>query len=165
MRGAEPVPPAAEAPVGPFQIGGRALRTIPLGGHTDSDLAVVDEATGALIAGDLAFLDRAPTTPDADLALWRASLEDLAALEAAAIVLGHGPLDRTGGSLRQTRACLDWLDATPTAGAETGLDQMEVIRGGVDPRFAEMGAMPAEFSRSVAHLFPDHERAALLLVR
>jgi quinoprotein relay system zinc metallohydrolase 1 len=165
MLGSEPAPPGALAALGQVEIGGRALRLTPLSGHTVSDLAILDEATGTLIAGDLAFLDRAPTTPDADLPAWRKSLDALEALQAGGIAPGHGPFDRTGASLRQTRAYLDWLDETLTAGAEGGLDQMEVILGGVDRRFAGMGAMPQEFSRSVAHLFPLYEAQALPLVQ
>lgn len=165
MRGTEPVPPTAEAPLGEARIGGRALRVIPLSGHTASDLAVLDEATGTLIAGDLAFYNRAPTTPDADLAAWQRSLDALEGLGAAAVLPGHGPLDRTGDALRQTRAYLDWLDETLRAAAEGGLDQMEVISAGVAAPFDAMAVQPREFARSVEHLFPDYERAALPLLR
>ncbi|MEL6998282.1 MAG: quinoprotein relay system zinc metallohydrolase 1 [Pseudomonadota bacterium] len=164
MRGTEVIPPNKVLAGGDFSIGGRALRALPLGGHTEADLAIVDVETGLVIAGDLAFLDRAATTPDADLPRWRQSLDALEALQPSAIVPGHGPLDRTGESLRQTRAYLDWLEATLRAGAETGLDMVEIMSTPLPDRFASLGAQPQEFQRSVSHLFPEIETEILPLL-
>jgi quinoprotein relay system zinc metallohydrolase 1 len=161
MRGTEPLPPAMALEGPELTVGGRALLLLPLGGHTAADLAVLDRRTGTLVAGDLAFLNRAPTTPDADLARWRASLTEIEALGAGAIVPGHGPFDRTGDSLRQTRAYLDWLEATLTAAANGGLSMAEAGAAALPAEFAAMGAQPREFARSVSHLYPALERAAL----
>jgi quinoprotein relay system zinc metallohydrolase 1 len=161
MRGTEPLPPSLTLEGPELVAGGRALRLMPLGGHTAADLAVLDERTGTLVAGDLAFLNRAPTTPDAELSRWRASLTALEALGPGGIVPGHGPFDRTGDSLRQTRAYLDWLEATLTAAAEGGLSMAEAGALPLSAEFAAMGAQPREFARSVSHLYPALERAAL----
>lgn len=67
MRGTEPVAPGTVIGGGEITVDGRRLTALPLSGHTEADLAVQDVATGLLVAGDLAFLDRAPTTPQADL--------------------------------------------------------------------------------------------------
>ena len=56
------------------QVGGRRFRCLPMSGHTASDLCLYEETSGLLLTGDLVFLDRAPTTPDADLPAWRHSL-------------------------------------------------------------------------------------------
>ncbi|MGF1660089.1 MAG: quinoprotein relay system zinc metallohydrolase 1 [Rubrimonas sp.] len=161
MRGTEPVPAAEAAAPGPFEIGGRRFEAFALAGHTEADLAILDVETGTLIAGDLAFLDRAPTTPHADLGLWGRSLDALDALGAGATIPGHGPFDRTGEALRQTRAYLDWLDGALTDAAESGLGMAETLSAPIPPRFAALGAQPEEFQRSVAHLFPDYELRAL----
>jgi len=94
MRGTESVPPNEVVEGGEIVIGGRTLDMIPLVGHTEADLAVLDVETGTLIAGDLAFLDRAPTTPSADLTLWKQSLDILRGIDAVsplchAFVRGH----------------------------------------------------------------------------
>jgi quinoprotein relay system zinc metallohydrolase 1 len=161
MRGTDPMAPTEALSGDALTVGGRTLSLLPLGGHTQSDLALIDRRTGTLLAGDLAFLDRAPATPDADLARWRASLDALEALGAGGILPGHGPFDRTGESLRQTRAYLDWLEATLTAAAEAGLSMAEAQALPLPPAAAAMGAQPREFARSVSHLFPALERAAL----
>ena len=67
-------------------------------------MALVDKETGTLIGGDLLFLDRAATTPDADLDAWRESLDRLEEVAASGIVPGHGPIDRDGRSIQQTTA-------------------------------------------------------------
>ena len=163
MRGTEVVPPDQVLTPGRLEIGGRGFTALPLGGHTTADLVLMDEKSGTVIAGDLAFLDRAPTTPDADLNRWRESLDEIKKLRPAAIVPGHGPFDQTGASLIQTRAYLDWLDTTLTKSAERGLDMVEVMELDLPTEFAALGAQPQEFHRTVSHLFADFEAKALPL--
>jgi quinoprotein relay system zinc metallohydrolase 1 len=161
MRGTEPIAPNRALTPGRIEIMGRAFDALPLGGHTEADLALLDVETGVLIAGDLAFLDRAPTTPDADPGRWAQSLVQLRALAPAAVIPGHGPFDTEGAALRQTGAYLDWLGEVLADGARRGLDMHELMRTPLPADFAAMGAQPTEFERSVAHLFPAAERAAL----
>lgn len=161
MRGTEPVPPTRVLAPGPVEILGRRFRALGLSGHTAADLALLDEKTGVLIAGDLAFLNRAPTTPDAEIADWLAALDALDALSPAAVLPGHGPFDPARASLSQTRDYLLWLNEALTRAARDGLDMMEIMGEAPPGRFAALGAQPQEFHRSVAHLFPDIERAAL----
>ena len=134
------------------------LGALPLSGHTEADLALLDRETGTLIAGDLAFLDRAPTTPSADLGLWRDSLDLMEGVEASGVIPGHGPLDQTGKAIRQTRAYLDWLDKTLRDAAARGYDMVEIMHFDMPAEYASMGAMPEEFHRSVAHLYSEIER-------
>jgi len=163
MRGTEPVAPNAAINSSTLTIGGRTLRTLPLTGHTQADLAVLDVDSGTLIAGDLAFLDRAPTTPHANLADWKASLAELTAQDAAAVIPGHGPLDKTSHSLKQTADYLEWLETTLQKAALDGLDMVEIMDVELPGEFASMGAMPQEFHRSISHLYPEIERARLPL--
>jgi glyoxylase-like metal-dependent hydrolase (beta-lactamase superfamily II) len=93
MRGTAVALPAATVVPGPIEVGGRRLTAVALHGHSDGDLVLVDEASGTLLAGDLVFHDRAPATPDADLATWRQSLDALLALPHRQLVPGHGPFD------------------------------------------------------------------------
>ena len=161
MRGTEPVPPTNVLASTDLTIGGRSFAAVPMAGHTTADLVLLDRRTGVAMAGDLAFLDRAPTTPDADIPLWRDALDAIAALKPQAIVPGHGPFDPEGRSLTQTRAYLDWLDGALSDAAEEGLDMVETMQRPLPERFAAMGAQPQEYERSVSHLFGDYEKAAL----
>lgn len=161
MRGTEPVPPTQILTAGPVVLLGRRFRALALSGHTAADLALLDEETGVLIAGDIAFLDRAPTTPDADIPAWRAALAQIDALAPSAILPGHGPFDPARASVAMTRDYLDWLDGLLRRSAEEGLDMVEIMAEAPPDRFARLGAMPQEFRRSVAHLYPEAEMAAL----
>lgn len=163
MRGTEPLPPNKDITSSFLTIGGRKLKTLPLAGHTGADLAILDEKTGTMIAGDLAFLDRAPTTPHADLAVWRDALTEMSQQQASSIIPGHGPIDRKGTSLTQTHAYLDWLEVTLKQSASEGLDMVEIMDLPIPEEFSGMGSMPQEFYRSVAHLYPDIERAVMPL--
>lgn len=157
MRGTEVELPGRIIAEGSEEIGGRKLSFLPLGGHTPSDLAILDESSGLLLAGDLVFLDRAPTTPHADLAIWRKSLDTLAGVPHARLVPGHGPAENGARGIAQTR---DWLDAIETLirGAfEKGLDMAEAAALPL-PAWAEKIALARyELERSVMHLYPKLE--------
>ncbi|MEM1345531.1 MAG: quinoprotein relay system zinc metallohydrolase 1 [Pseudomonadota bacterium] len=165
MRGTSPALPSASVGGGAMTIGGRRLELLPLGGHTEADLALLDVTTGTLIAGDLLFLGRAPTVPDADLARWHATLDTLEALGAAAAIPGHGPLDRTGAAILQTRAYLEWLAAQLTSAAGRGLSMIEAMGETPPASWASLGANPEEFRRSVVQSYAAYETEALPLLR
>jgi quinoprotein relay system zinc metallohydrolase 2 len=101
-----------------FDLGGRVLvaQSWPTA-HTDNDLTVYDRATRTLFASDLLFVQHIPVV-DGKLRGWLAVMPDLARIDAALIVPGHGPVRRGGpdawvaqqaylGSLlRETRAAV-----------------------------------------------------------
>ncbi len=162
MRGTDLFLPRVALTAGQEDFGGRTLRLLALSGHSSADLALLDEQTGLLIAGDLVFHDRAPSTPTADLPAWRASLDRLAALEHGALLPGHGPLDPGGtAAIAQTRDWLDWLDATLTDAVAAGLDMVEAGMLPIPDRFAGLAAARYELQRSVSHLYPGLEARLL----
>lgn len=143
-------------------FGGRRLQLLPLAGHSNADLALLDERTGTLVAGDLLFLDRAPSTPTANLGRWRESLDALAKLPHKAAIPGHGPFDPAGTrAIAQTRDWLDWLDMTLRAAVQSGLDMVEAGTLPIPARFATIAAARYELQRSVAHLYPALEAELL----
>lgn len=162
MRGTELPAPALVAQAGPVLIGGRPLRLFTLAGHSPSDLAVLDEATGTLITGDLVFHNRAPATPHADLPVWRRALDQLAGLGQARVVPGHGPVDGTPGTaIAQTRAWLDWLEPALRAAMEAGLTMVEAGNIAIPPQFAGLAVARLELQRSVSHFWAGLEAARL----
>jgi quinoprotein relay system zinc metallohydrolase 2 len=64
----------------------RAWRT----SHSDSDVTVLDEASGTLFAGDLVFLHHIPVL-DGSIRGWLATIEQLARIPAKTVIPGHGP--------------------------------------------------------------------------
>lgn len=162
MRGTDLPAPGLVASDGPVVIGGRRLRLLALSGHSQSDLAVLDEATGTLITGDLVFHNRAPATPHADLAQWRQSLDGLAGLGHARVVPGHGPVDPTpGAAIAQTRDWLDWLEPALRGAFDAGLTMVEAGNLPIPARFAGLAVARLELQRSVAHAWLGLEAARL----
>lgn len=161
MRGTEVVAPSQVLTGGETVLDGRTFVVLPLGGHTVADLALLDIASGSLIAGDLVFHDRAPTTPSADLGRWRLALDVLEQQSAAQVLPGHGPVDRAGQAIAQTKGYLEWLEAALRRAAREGRDMLEIMSDPLPQAYARMGAQPQEFERSVAHLFPTIEREEL----
>nr|WP_240946806.1 quinoprotein relay system zinc metallohydrolase 1 [Novosphingobium sp. ERW19] len=161
MKGTAIVLPQGDVTEGQAQFGGRSFRLLALKGHSGGDLALLDEATGTLIAGDLVFHDRAASTPHASLPDWRASLDRLAATPHKLLVPGHGPIDRDGGAIAQTRDWLDWIDATLRDAVTRGLDMSEAGDLPIPPRFSTLKAARYELQRSVSHFYPGLEAELL----
>ncbi len=161
MKGTEHLPASTPVVPGPQKQSGLDLELKQLDGHTADDLVLIDHTRGVLFAGGLVFLDRVPTTPHAHLAHWRASLNHLRQhlLEhpATVVVPSHGPVHTGTRGVDQTLDWINWLDQTLHASATQGLDLGEVLRLPLPTRFQHLAAQPAEYVRSVTHLYPRYE--------
>ncbi len=165
MKGTELRLPDRPLAAGQLSVAGRRLQLLALAGHSGADLAVYDEKSGILFAGDLVFHGRAPTTPHADIPRWLAALDELEVLTRrpgfVALLPGHGEPARDAGPIRQTRAWLQWLQQTVRDAARAGLDMNEVMARPLPAEFAALPMAATEFRRSVSHLFPAAEAAVL----
>lgn len=153
MRGTAVTVPATVLSDGEEDIGGRKFGLLYLAGHTSADFVVRDLETGVLFAGDLAFLDRAPTTPSANLPQWREAISTLRNTDRDLLLPGHGPKDASGASLDQTLDWLDWLDGTLRDSVGRGLTMNEAMEIRVPARFTALGVAQGEYERSVVHLY------------
>jgi len=159
MRGTEVQLPTQVLEPGVLSFGRHDLRLLALTGHTDADLAILDQSTGVLFAGDLVFYQRALTTPNSPgLAAWLADIDTLQALPWTLVVPGHGPVANDAQPFAQMRDYLTWLDQLLRDGAAQGTDMAEMIRSPIPERFAAINLSRYELIRSVSHLYPRYER-------
>lgn len=161
MRGTEINLPDRVVTEGVEDIGNRRCRLIPRAGHTPSDLAIYEEKSGLLIAGDLAFLDRAPTTPHATLATWRTTIKEIEQIPSSRLVPGHGPAEQGKRALEQTRDWLDAIESVITRCFDDGLDMTEAMNAPLPASLEKIALARYEYSRSVMHLYPALEAAKL----
>ena len=162
MKGTEAVLPNETLGPGPWRVGGREFELRELTGHTDSDLVLIDRASGVAFVGGLVFVDRIPTTPHARIGPWLASLDALDALPGIRqLVQSHGPVVADRRGIEQTRAFLLWLDRSFSAWARAGWEMNEVLRGPVPEVYRGWAAFKTEYVRNIAHLYPQYERDAL----
>lgn len=164
MSGTKPLPARDATPEGELEIAGRKLTLRQMAGHTQADLVLIDQSSGILIAGDMLFLERAPSLPDANYDLWLAGLDQLAQLTPSGTIPGHGPFHRDSAALTQTRAYLTATRARLDLAAQSGLTRIEAMSAGPVPEFAHLGANPEEYLRSVVQRWPNHESAALPVI-
>lgn len=158
MRGTEVVLPKTHIVDGYEDIGERRLRYLVLSGHTDCDLAIFDERSGLLIASDLVFLDRAATTPNADLKAWHASLARLVETGYSKLVPGHGPTESGRRGVEQTGQWLRMIEDRIGTAFDQGLSMPEAMEVSL-PKWADDIALARyEFARSVMHLYPSLEQ-------
>ena len=162
MRGTQVRLPDQPVAAGERAFGSHRLRLLALTGHSGADLAVFDEKTGVLFAGDLLFYQRALTTPNTPgLAVWLQDLQRLEALPWKVLVPGHGPLATDRAPFAQMVDYLGWLDKVMRESAAQGLDMTEVIATPIPQRFAGIALSQYELIRSVSHLYPQYERQVL----
>ncbi|KGE65375.1 MULTISPECIES: quinoprotein relay system zinc metallohydrolase 1 [Pseudomonas] len=162
MRGTEVVLPNQTLQSGVKSFGSHDLQLLQLRGHTGADLAIFDQKTGVLFAGDLVFYQRALTTPHSPgLSIWLADLATLQGLPWTLIVPGHGPVASDAKPLEQMRDYLAWLDQLLRDGAAQGSDMPELIRSPIPKRFAAISLSRYELIRSVTHLYPHYERTQM----
>lgn len=157
MRGTEVIMPKHIITTSSETIGERHFDIIERSGHTPSDLVIIDRTSGVMVAGDLAFLDRAPTTPHADLAAWRASLAALRDVKATLLVPGHGPVEAGVRALDQTGAWLDAVEAQISDAFERGLSMNEAMALPLPAALSEIALARYEYARTVMHLYPHLE--------
>jgi quinoprotein relay system zinc metallohydrolase 1 len=165
MRGTEVVLPTQTLTPGVKSFGNHDLRLLSLGGHTGADLAILDQQTGVLFAGDLVFYQRALTTPNSPgLSVWLADIATLQGLPLTLVVPGHGPVSSDPQPFEQMRDYLSWLDQLMRDGAANGSDMAEMIRSPIPERFAGINLSRYELIRSVSHLYPRYERERMMRV-
>ena len=159
MRGTEVLLPSQTVTPGVQTFGNHRLRLLALSGHTGADLAILDETTGVLFAGDLVFYQRALTTPNTPgLSVWLADIATLQGLPWKVIVPGHGPVATDTQPFAQMREYLGWLDQLMATGAANGNAMGEMIRSPIPERFAGISLSRYELIRSVSHLYSRYER-------
>lgn len=158
MRGTGVPKPGREAVDGVETIGQRRFRLIRLSGHTDEDLCLFEESSSLLFPGDLVFLDRAATTPDAKLPSWRTSLETVAGIDHTLLIPGHGPVEPGRRGIDQTRRWLDTVEGQIDAGFKRGLDITELMAISLPDWTSAIAVARYEYARSVMHLMPELER-------
>lgn len=161
MRGTELVLPQTVIDGGVEDFGNRRIRALAMSGHTDSDLVLFDELSGLLIAGDLVFLDRAPTTPNADVERWRINLANLGGIPHRLLVPGHGPAEPGARGIEQTRAWLVAISEIIGRAFERGLSMTEAMAEPLPEWSNTIALARYEYERSVVHLYPRFEAERL----
>ena len=164
MRGTELTIPEVEIQTSAEKFGSHRFEMLPMKGHTDADLAILDHKTGVIYAGDICFLDRAATTPHADLNAWHTALNELRKIPHKLTIPGHGPVDTTDRSIDQTDHYLTWLEKSLVDAVQSGKDMIEAKNLEIPQEFAAVEVIHGEIERSIAHLYPGMEEKYLPLV-
>ena len=103
------------------------------------------------------FLDRAPTTPHADIERWRITLANLGSIPHGLLVPGHGPAEPGARGIEQTRRWLETIEPQIKDAFDKGLDVAEATALPL-PQWTETIALARyEYERSVMHFYPKLE--------
>lgn len=161
MRGTELVMPKTIIKTGVEDFGNRRIRMLAMRGHTASDLVLFDERSGFLVASDLVFIDRAPTTPNANLEHWRVALANLGEIPHRRLIPGHGPAEDSARGIEDTRNWLAAIEDVIRSAFEKGLDVTEAIALPLPAWTSRIALARYEYERSVMHFYPKLEAEKL----
>ncbi|MEW8342569.1 MAG: quinoprotein relay system zinc metallohydrolase 1 [Candidatus Thiodiazotropha taylori] len=161
MKGTRVVAPNQQVEPGLQEIGGHRLQLIAMQGHTGADLAILDQTSGVLFAGDLVFYGRTPTTPHANLDNWQSALEQLRKLDFKVMVPGHGAPVTSEVAISQTSSYLSWLQHYLKKQADSGAAMAELLQPDAPQDLRELAVFKDEYTRSLSHLYPALEAKAL----
>ena len=139
FRDVESVPPGMTWPTLTFSgkmtlwLGKLEVQLLQLGrGHTKGDTVVWLPQDRVLLSGDLVEFDATPYAGDAYFQDWPNTLDNVARLNARALVPGRGPAlvgeDRVAEGIASTRGFVSELFASVKAGAAAGKDLNAVYR-------------------------------------
>jgi glyoxylase-like metal-dependent hydrolase (beta-lactamase superfamily II) len=176
FRNVESVPPGLTWPTITFSgkltlwLGKLEVHLLQLGrGHTKGDTVVWLPGERAMLSGDLVEFDATPYGGDAYFADWPKTLDNIAALEPAALVPGRGPALKGETQVKRgldvTRAFVSDVYAQVRAAAAAGKDLKATYRATYDALKPKYGSwvifdhcMPFDVSRAydeaTAHSHP-----------
>jgi cyclase len=146
-----------------ISFGGVPVRMMLSGGsHSPGDLMLWLPRERVLIAGDVVYSDRMPSTNAGDLAQWIDTLTELQRLEPRVVVAGHGAVSDVSG-LERLHALLSELWLAVEAGVDEGLSDFEMLPQ-VSEALAEFRpfypGLDEKLRRDLSHVYLQVEAAA-----
>lgn len=146
-----------------LSLGGEDFRFMLSGGsHSPGDVMLWLPRQRILIAGDVVYSDRMPSTNAGDLQQWIDTLDRLRQLQPRAVIPGHGAVTDMAG-IERLHALLSALWSAVEAGVDEGLSDYEML-----PQVSEALAsfqpyypgLDDKLKRDLSHVYLQVEAAA-----
>ena len=130
--------------------------------HSPGDLILWLPRQRVLMAGDVVYVNRMPSTFASDLRAWLAMLAELQALDPVAVIPGHGDLTGPAGleRLQQLLATLWQAVETGYAAGKADFEMLSDVAAALEPFRAQYPGMDEKLSRDISHVYLQVERAA-----
>ncbi|MGB5309135.1 MAG: MBL fold metallo-hydrolase [Arenicellales bacterium] len=129
--------------------------------HSPGDLITWLPQQRVVISGDVVYSDRMPTTSASDITQWITMLDELQALDPAAVIPGHGDVTDVEG-LRRLHALLSGIRDEVQKGYEAGLSDYEMLPAVVEnlQQFEEYyPGFKDKLGRDISHVYLQIEAA------
>ena len=132
------------------------------GSHSPGDLMLWLPREKVLVAGDVVYSDRMPSTNAGDLKQWIATLTELEQLRPAVVIPGHGAVTDIAG-IERLHALLSELWLAVETGIDEGLSDFEMLPG-VSEALASFRpfypGLDEKLRRDLSHVYLQVEAAA-----
>ena len=132
------------------------------GSHSPGDLMLWLPESRVLIAGDVVYSDRMPTTGSGKLRQWITTLERLMALQPEVVIPGHGVVT-DGAGLERLHALLSALWQAVERGIDQGLADYELlpqVLAELAPFEDDFPGLEEKLRRDLSHVYLQVEAAA-----
>jgi len=129
--------------------------------HSPGDLITWLPQQRVVISGDVVYSDRMPTTSASDITQWITMLDELQALDPAAVIPGHGDVTDVEG-LRHLHALLSGIRDEVKKGYEAGLSDYEMLPAVLEnlQQFEEYyPGFKDKLGRDISHVYLQIEAA------
>ena len=129
--------------------------------HSPGDLITWLPQQRVVISGDVVYSDRMPTTSASDITQWITMLDELQALDPAAVIPGHGDVTDVEG-LRRLHALLSGIRDEVEKGYEAGLSDYEMLPAVLEnlQQFEEYyPGFKDKLGRDISHVYLQIEAA------
>jgi glyoxylase-like metal-dependent hydrolase (beta-lactamase superfamily II) len=141
-----------------LELIGRPVRVIaPPWSSSPGAVAVFDETTSTLIAGDLVSIHRIPNLRDANPQVWSATLDELATLRCRHLVPGYGPV-ATCADIAAFARYFGALEARVGALLKAGVGLAELRARSELPEFAAWDQYEALHAQNASYVYLRLER-------
>jgi glyoxylase-like metal-dependent hydrolase (beta-lactamase superfamily II) len=141
-----------------LELIGRPVRIVaPPWSSTPGSIAVLDESTSTLIAGDLVSIRHVPNLRDADPKAWQVTLGRLAALRCRHLVPGYGPI-ATCADIAAFARYFEALEARVDALVKAGVGLSELRARSEVPEFAAWDQYDALHQQNASYVYLRLER-------
>ncbi len=139
-------------------LGDREVKIINFeNAHTSGDLGVLDIKSKAFFSGDLVFINRAATIPNANIRKWIKTIDNIKALDWEYLIPGHGNMIRKKNRLSDTKNWLLFIDNLLLDSINNGDSLAEILTRKIPKDFNNLKFSLPTISRDLGRQLKKYE--------
>ncbi len=133
-----------------LNLGNREIEIINFSeAHSSGDLVVRDKKTNILFSGDLIFIERAPSSVDANIKKWIQAIKNIKEMNWSILVPGHGPIVKDKNEVIMLLDWLKYLNMLLINASENGDTVAEIVDYEIPEKFKKLKLIKPTVRRDI----------------